>query len=701
MKLKDLHTNLNREINLLKFFPKKEISVDSFWIEKNVIQDISKNKIKKSIKLKNNSQIKVKKINKNNNFDVLKNVKKKRDIDLIKKVEKKYLPLLKGVPYFEVWKIWGWLTNKLSNKIIKIFSIILFIIFLVFLDKITIQYLTNSAYKKINLVKNNIWSQIFEEEINSANNRLKIAEILFLPFRIIPWEKIDNAHYTILWWIKLTNLLLNIWEYTEKTKKYIEKKWEENIMYSQLLENSKNIFKYSEQELNNIIKIYSKIHFSNNVILQKKIDYSIWELNKINFFVNIINSDFNILLDILWHNKRKKYLVVFQNNDEIRPQWGFMWSMWILEIFRWKIEKFEKRDVYDFEFKIKKEKFNREVAPEWINKLTPKLGLRDSNYYINDKDSSEKIKFFIKKAWFDIDWIIYLNQNTLLKILDLIWWYNSKVLNTQINSSNFSVIMSSLVEAKKTKNWTLWTPKKILFDFIEEFKNIIKSKKINKSDILKIIINDIKNRDIKFYDFNKKEREFLEELNLYNPIKFNKSLDFAYPVFTSISGNKSDRYINIYYNKKIKRLKNCDYRTSFEISLKHNFNKIDLEYNKQIFNKFWIKNNLDKLLSIQWNWENKQYIRIILPKNAIITKNSKILSIKDYKKRWKVIDFYLNTKVWETSNFKLDYTIPNKKCLLYNFELYKQPWIKKYDLDYNLDWEKKEFRNIDSDLFVY
>ncbi|MDQ7022157.1 MAG: DUF4012 domain-containing protein [Candidatus Gracilibacteria bacterium] len=125
-------------------------------------------------------------------------------------------------------------------------------------------------------------------------------------------------------------------------------------MYSQLLENSKDIFIYSENEINDIIKIYEKINFSDNILLRKKSDYFIEEGKKISYYLNNINNNFDTFLSILGHNKRKKYLIVFQNNDEIRAQGGFMGSMGILEIFRGEIKKFEKRDIYDYEFKLKK-----------------------------------------------------------------------------------------------------------------------------------------------------------------------------------------------------------------------------------------------------------------------------------------------------------------------------------------------------------
>jgi len=710
MKLKDLHTNLEKEINLLKFRPKKEISVDSFWVKNEIISDISVNKFKTTINFRKNKCIRIKKIHKKNNFDALNFSKNTAEINLLEDKWKGLKTLVNNNILKKIFwtRVFSPLKNKFNffrkNILLKKIPnfIIYFFIFIliVFIDKSLVEYFTNSWYEKLISIKNNKETSNKYELIKSSNNNFKIANILFLPFKILPGEKIKNANNAILWGVQITNFTLNIYDFIEKSKNFIDKKWWENIAYSQLLENSNKIFIYSENEINKILQTYNKINFSNNKIRQNKLDYFKWELNKILFYTHEINNNFDTFLNILWHNKRKKYLIVFQNNDEIRAQWGFMWSMWIIEVFRWQIKKFEKKDVYNYEFKLKTEHFTRENAPEWLNKLTPKLGLRDSNYFINTKKSSEKIKFFINKAWYNIDWIIYINQNTLFEVLDLVWEYESKVLKTKVNSSNFSIIMSSLVEAKKSHIWSLWTPKQVLFDFMEEFKNILKQKNINKLDLAKIIFSDIKNREIKFYNFNKIERGLLEELWIYNPIKYSESLDFFYPVFTSISWNKSDRYIKTTYDKTVKKWNNCEYKTNLEIKLEHTFNNSELKKNKAIFNKFWIKKDLSKLLSIQWNWINRQYIRIILPKNAIIKKSPKIIIIKNYYNKWKIIDFYLDTPVWKKSKFNLEYTLPNKTCKIYNLKLYKQPWIREYNLDLNIFWEEKVFKNLKSDLFV-
>jgi len=685
MKLKDIHTNLEKKINLQKYHPKIDISVDSFWAKKNILD--LKNTLIKSIRITRSKKIKIKPFVEGKSIDVLKKYALKNStINFNKNIEHK--KIFRNFEYI----------NKYFWK--KIFIIIVLILFL-FLDKVLAEYFLLSWYKKIVQLKDNQVEESREELILSSNLDFKISNILFLPFKIFSWKKIENANNLIKWWIWLTNILLDWNNLIKWLDKIIEDKWTNNIMYSQFLLNNRKFFKIVEKKIDLSIMEFDKIKLD-NFEKQEKVNRILRWLKRIKFYTNVFNNNFIESLNILWHSKRKKYLIAFQNNDEIRSQGGFMWSLWIIEIFRWEIKKFEKRDIYDYEFKIKKSEYKKELAPDWINKMTKYLWLRDSNYFINHQDAWYKISFFMQKVDINIDWIIYLNINTLTNILDLVWEYESNILKSKINSSNFSTIMSLLVEAKVSQKSTMWTPKKVLFDFIEEFQKKIIENNISKIKIIDSIYNDIQNRELVFYNLDKSERNLLELYNLFNPINYKETLDFTYPVFNSISWNKSDRYMKIFFNKKIEQLNDCSYITEFKINLKHTYSKIDEFKINKLMNKFWITENKEKLLEIQWMWINKQYVRVIIPKDAKILNKKELWKnywINFYKDRWKSISFYMNTWIWKQSEKIIKYKLLNKSCKEYSYKHYKQPWIKEYNLNINYWINNKNFEHIKNDVY--
>jgi hypothetical protein len=46
-----------------------------------------------------------------------------------------------------------------------------------------------------------------------------------------------------------------------------------------------------------------------------------------------------------------------------------------------------------------------------------------------------------------------------------------------------------------------------------------------------------------------------------------------------------------------------------------------------------------------------------------------------------VVDFYMNTRLLESTHFNINYKLVNKECKPYNFKFYKQPGIKDYALE--------------------
>ena len=121
--------------------------------------------------------------------------------------------------------------------------------------------------------------------------------------------------------------------------------------------------------------------------------------------------------------------------------------MALIDLDRWKITKVDKKDVYALEWQLNQVYKDKEKALEWLNKITWTFWLRDANYFPEIKDSAAKIKFFLDKIDLKIDWIVFINQNMILDLLESIEWIYSKTLWAQITKENFSMIVSTLVEA--------------------------------------------------------------------------------------------------------------------------------------------------------------------------------------------------------------------------------------------------------------
>lgn len=370
-----------------------------------------------------------------------------------------------------------------------------------------------------------------------------------------------------------------------------------------------------------------------------------------------------------------------------------------MDLARWKVKNLEKKDVYALEWQINQVYNDKQKAPEWLNKITWTFWLRDANYFPEFRDTSSTIKFFLDKIDLKVDGIIYINQNVILDLIESVWWVYSETFQKEITKENFSLIVSTLVEAEVFRDWALWTPKQALFSFSEElFKKLNSEKKYYK--YLKIILEHIETRDIVFYSFNPKENSFLWKMWVNWELNFKETFDFNFPVYTSIWWNKSDRYIDYRYEKTVKKIENsCDFLVNLKIFNTHSFTAENEQKVLDILK--WYENpkkNITDIVNIQWKWENKSYLRVMVPKEAeIILEESQEQSIFE---KYKTINFYTNTKPWETSNYNLKYRLKNEKCKDYSYKFFKQPWIRDYNILFDIFWKKSDFNNIKTD-FIY
>jgi len=691
-KIIDISVWENEDLDVTHLYSELEISTCK--TDKNSTKDI-KNNLEDISYIWNTDTI----VNetKTKNFDSVIRDKRLKDIDASGRPSfirtfiwwLKWKVTLSGIPV-SVFKEKKFFTKNFFKNIFIIFIIIW--IFLT-IDKFVVQNRINAGYEKILSIKDNSGDiEFIKKTVNNAKLDFIFSDILFKPFLLIPNKNIENWYNILLGWKSLTTLLDSWIQTYVATKKFIDSKnGIENVKLTTLLTNLRSDLTSTTRLLYSTIVSYNNITDLPTDQLNHKLNYA---KNKLKFaykYLDILNKDYDVFLNILWNEKEKKYLILFQNNDEIRATWWFIWSLAIATIKDWKILDLANDDVYAYEWEINKVFPNKNPAPEWLNKITDTFWFRDSNYFIDFWSSSKSINFFLEKIDKKVDGVIYINQNVVHDFIKYTGWIYFDKLDKTVTDENFSLIFSTLIEAQSFKLWTLGSPKKLLFDFSEKLFQTLKIKK-DYYAYLDIILKNVKSRDLVLYSFNTEENNFLWKLWLNWKIKYSDTLDFSYPVFTSIWWNKSDRYIELKYKKNVEKNSDCSIDTNLQIFRTHLFSKFEETKVNNLLDEYPIQDKTRKdIVNIQWKWVNKSFVRVVLPLNAIVEKKPN-LNINKYEKAT-VVDFYQNTRVLETTNFNIKYKIPNRDCKKYDFKFYKQPGIRDYNIEI-IEWKKviKKYR---------
>lgn len=579
-------------------------------------------------------------------------------------------------------------------------SLSIFFVCFIFLYWVTSKYIienrVNAWYEKLLSLRDwKIALESIQKNINNARFDLLLADVLFSPFRIFWGEQIDSVGHVISWGRYVTKWLDDSLALYTHTNKYVDTKDIKNIYFTQLLLNISPNLVSLEDSFTKALQEYESISWlPNSDIWQQK---NTWQeyIKQLLVYMSSLNDDFPDFLNMLWHDSRKRYLIVFQNADEIRPTGWFMGSMWLLEVFRGKVQLFQKKDVYAIEWDLKKAEYERLPAPKWIAELTDTFWLRDANYYANLWDSSNAIKFFTDRAWIRLDGIIYINQNTLLHLLEDTWPIYFPPLEREITSKNFSELMSLAVEAKTFKVGTLWTPKQVLFDFIQVFLAKL-SEQWNYFDYMQTILHDVESRDVMMWSFDKEHNNILNNFGVNGEIDYTQSLDYIYPIYTSLSGNKSDRYMRRNYIINVKSdPDSCNYNINFQMRSTHGMT----QNRRDDIQSFISEYDLDSpnLFEIQWAARNRQYVRVIIPPNTNISEQQGTEIIDYGQRKW--LEFFLDTQLWEVSLYENTYILENPSCENYSTIIYKQPWIPQFWVRLNIDGEIYNYDSLEEDFY--
>ena len=669
----------------ISIYKRKSINFDGIIrVKKKKLKTI--NLVKKSLNIEEKISFIKEKIKPNKKYiqkkqqDILANIEK---INFHNKLKISIPVTIKKAKFPIIDKVKRVFSSKNTQKYMLILaSILLFL----FTFKLTLESSVHSGYNRIIALKEKPGNfQNIKKQLNNAKFDFILSELMFQPFLLIPNDNIKNGYHIIQWWKAITKLWDDSLNYFSEIKKLIDSKGVNDIYFTQLLLNSKDQFRETQRLLWNALFHYDQISNLNNTELEQKLHSAVLALKKAISYMDTINRNYSTALNLLWHSAERKYLFVFQNNDEIRPTGWFMWSVAMVSVFRWKIKYIDKSDIYAYEWNINKilKPHQKQKAPEWLHKITGTYGLRDANYEPLIEDSAHDIKLFLDTIDVDVDGIVFINKWTIEKMLNASGWIYFDKLGMTIDGNNFSSVISTLVEAKTFKEGTLGSPKQILFDFAEEFYKSVQKDK-NYSNYMKVILNEIQTRDLMVYSFRPEENSLLWKLWLNGKIDYKKYLDFSYPVYTSISGNKSDRYIEHRFQKTVNFDESCNINTSLKIYQAHYFTTAAQNEIQNLLDKYEVKNQ-DHIMYIQWRWRNYQYMRVLLPNNAKITPKPwlRVIDKKDYK----IAEFYIKTERLEVQDFTIDYQLKNPDCQPYNYKQFKQPGINSYDMKFKYNNE--------------
>lgn len=151
------------------------------------------------------------------------------------------------------------------------------------------------------------------------------------------------------------------------------------------------------------------------------------------------------LSNLLGVDSPKKYMIIFQNNMEIRPTGGFIGSFALVTFDKGKLSEIVVNDVYSADGQLQ----GHVEPPGPIKEHLGEAGwyMRDSNWDVDFENSAKKIEWFLdKEVNQKIDGIVSVDLNFVRKLLNITGPIRLNDYNLILDSNNLYQMVQSEVE---------------------------------------------------------------------------------------------------------------------------------------------------------------------------------------------------------------------------------------------------------------
>jgi len=252
-----------------------------------------------------------------------------------------------------------------------------------------------------------------------------------------------------------------------------------------------------------------------------------------------LNEIFSVLLEVLGHSKEKRYLILFQNNNELRATGGFIGSYALFDVYQGQVIDLEipGGGTYDLD----SGQTIKYRAPKALSLVNQHFNIWDANWWPDFPTSAQKISnMFQNSGGSSVDGVIAINAKVLQDLLKILGPIYLEEYDITITADNVFDVIQEEVEINYDKETN--QPKAVISDLVPLVLDKLLSFKDQQKEIINTFAANLASKDIQLY---------LEDINLQNKIDdfgwsgsmVNNDKDFLAVVNTNIAGGKTDNEI--------------------------------------------------------------------------------------------------------------------------------------------------------------
>lgn len=234
-----------------------------------------------------------------------------------------------------------------------------------------------------------------------------------------------------------------------------------------------------------------------------------------------------------------RYLLIFQNSNEMRPTGGFLEYYGVLDMQDGQIKSFFIDDTLNFDGQID----IKVIPPRPVQKIATGWSLHDSNWFSDFPTSAEKAIWFYEGANDrKVDGIISFSPQAVSRILAITGSVNIADGEMEISGDNFQGIVWR--KAQDSFDSVLASPRDLFIDFILKFIQKVESQHTEKwRDITNVFLRALEEKHILMYFVNEDAQNFILQQGWGGQMRQVEG-DFLNIVSSYFNTNKNSDVIN-------------------------------------------------------------------------------------------------------------------------------------------------------------
>ncbi|MBU1131399.1 DUF4012 domain-containing protein [Patescibacteria group bacterium] len=279
------------------------------------------------------------------------------------------------------------------------------------------------------------------------------------------------------------------------------------------------------------------------VIPEQYRDYFIQVQNKLPDFSSGLKATQNFIkfsLNVLGHQVPKRYLFLFQNNNELRATGGFLGSAALVDLKKGEITNLEvpSGGLYD----LKGDFFEKIIAPAPMHLLGTPWMAWDANWWPDFPTSAKKITWFWEKSgWPTVDGVITFNASLLPKLLEIVGDIEMPDYNQLLTPETVILALQHEVEFEYDRAEN--RPKKIIAELMPIIIEKLLEIPTDQTLPLLLTLNQaLTEKEIQFYFLDEELQKQVEEKKWAGQV-LNSQRDYLLVVNQNIAGGKSDAVV--------------------------------------------------------------------------------------------------------------------------------------------------------------